>query len=379
MNRRRIITVIGTRPEAIKLAPVVQRLQAAPGVDHVLCTTGQHREMLAQALQVFGLSPDEDLRLMDTTTDLNKLTAGALAGLDPLFRRVQPHWVIVQGDTTTAFAAGLAAFHCRLPLAHVEAGLRTGHRHSPWPEEIYRRSLSLLADVHFAPTPRAAAQLAQEGIEAAAIHVTGNTVIDALQGVSSRGDLDGILQSRLGPARWAELSQGRRLILVTGHRRENMDRGLTATCDALKQLASRGDVDIVFPVHLNPRVRQTVHAALGQTPRVHLLEPLDYVGFVALMRRCHHIITDSGGIQEEAPGLGKPVLITRDTTERPEAIEAGVALLVGQQADALVSASHRLLDDAAAYAAMSTARHPFGDGHASERITEVLLRQPVGQ
>lgn len=377
MTRLRILTVVGTRPEAIKLAPVIQCLQAHPDVEHLLCATGQHRQMLAQALQVFGLTPDENLALMQDQPDLNQLTAGTLTGVGHLIQTRQPDRIVVQGDTATAFAAGLAAFHARRPLAHVEAGLRTGQRHSPWPEEVYRRSLSLLADLHFAPTQRAAAQLRLEGIAGEAIHVTGNTVIDALQWVCRRPDLDALLARALGPELCAELAQGRRLILVTGHRRENLDHGLAATCAALRELAARGDVDIVFPVHLNPRVRDTVATLLGGTPHVHLIEPLDYLGFVALMRRCHHIVTDSGGIQEEAPGLGKPVLVTRDTTERPEAIEAGTAQLIGQQSEPLVAASSRLLDDPAAYAAMATARHPFGDGHASERIVQALLQAPV--
>lgn len=374
MTRLRILTVVGTRPEAIKLAPVILRLRAHPGVEHVLCTTGQHQQMLTQALQAFGLVPDENLALMQDQPDLNQLTAGTLIGIGQLIRTAHPDRIVVQGDTATAFAAGLAAFHAHVPLAHVEAGLRTGQRHSPWPEEVYRRTLSLLADLHFAPTPWAAAQLRREGIADATIHVTGNTVIDALQAVCRRPDLDAVLAQALGPDLCAELAQGRRLILVTGHRRENLDQGLAATCTALRQLAARGDVDIVFPVHLNPRVRKTVATLLAGTPRVHLIEPLDYLGFVALMRRCHHIITDSGGIQEEAPGLGKPVLVTRDTTERPEALEAGTALLIGQQAEPLAAASNRLLDDPAAYAAMAEARHPFGDGRASERIVEALLQ-----
>ncbi|KQW42084.1 MULTISPECIES: non-hydrolyzing UDP-N-acetylglucosamine 2-epimerase [unclassified Roseateles] len=374
MTRVRILTVVGTRPEAIKLAPLIQRLQAHPDVDHLLCATGQHQEMLAQALKAFGLTPDENLGLMQDQPDLNQLTAGTLTGIGELIRTTHPDRVVVQGDTTTAFAAGLAAFHVQVPLAHVEAGLRTGQRHSPWPEEIYRRTLSLLADEHFAPTPWAAAQLRREGIAEAAIHITGNTVIDALQWVCGRTDLDALLERELGPELCAKLAQGRRLILVTGHRRENLDHGLAATCAALRQLAARGDVDIVFPVHLNPRVRETVATLLAGTSHIHLIEPLDYLGFVALMRRCHHIITDSGGIQEEAPGLGKPVLVTRDTTERPEAIEAGTALLIGQHTEPLVAASNQLLDNPAAFAAMAQARHPFGDGRASERIVAVLLQ-----
>lgn len=373
MTRLRILTVVGTRPEAIKLAPVIQRLQIHPKVDHRLCVTGQHREMLDQALAVFGLSPDSDLALMQDHADLNRLTAGTLAGIGELIRSSRPDRIVVQGDTTTAFATGLAAFHGRVPLAHVEAGLRTGQRNSPWPEEIYRRTLSLLADLHFAPTPRAADQLRREGVGEATIHITGNTVIDALHWVCRRHDLPELLEQRLGRELSAKLNEGRRVILVTGHRRENLDHGLAGTCDALRQIAARGDVEIVFPVHLNPRVRETVAALLSGTAHVHLIEPLDYLGFVALMRRCHHIITDSGGIQEEAPALGKPVLITRDTTERPEAIEAGTALLVGQHAAPLVEASCRLLDDRAAFATMAEARHPFGDGHASERIVNALL------
>ena len=372
-RRLRVLTVLGTRPEAIKLAPVVMACLAEPRIEHCLCATGQHREMLDQVLQVFGLVPDVDLSLMRPGQDLGQLTADAIVGVQSAIRRFAPDWVIVQGDTTTAFAGALAAFYERVPVAHVEAGLRTGNLKSPWPEELNRRLITQVAQLHCAPTEWAAANLRREGVPEHNVLVTGNTVIDALRWASLRPEADAALAHRLGDCAGDVLSGARRIVLVTGHRRENLDSALAAMCDALKVLAARGDLEIVFPVHLNPQVQRTVHERLGDSPRVHLLPPVDYLSFVALLRRAHLVITDSGGLQEEAPGFGKPVLVTRDTTERPEAIEAGTALLVGKSPDALRTEAVRLLDDDAAYARMAHARNPFGDGHAAVRTVEALI------
>jgi UDP-N-acetylglucosamine 2-epimerase (non-hydrolysing) len=370
----RLLTVFGTRPEAIKLAPVVLALTAAPGVSHTLCVTGQHRQMLDQVLAIFGLAPDHDLDIMRPGQDLTYVTTAVLEKLGVVLDEVRPDWVIVQGDTTTAFAASLAAFYRRISVAHVEAGLRTGNIYSPWPEEMNRRLTGQIARLHFPPTEAAAANLRQEGVAEGRILVTGNTVIDALRMVSARLEADRALAERFA-ADFSFLDPARRLILVTGHRRENFAGGLEQVCRALAVLAARGDVEIVYPVHMNPEVQRTAQAVLAGNPAVHLIPPLDYLPFVYLMRRSHLIITDSGGIQEEAPGLGKPVLVTRDTTERPEAITAGTARLVGTSREGLIAAASALLDDPAAYAAMAEARNPFGDGHAAGRIVSRLIEE----
>jgi UDP-N-acetylglucosamine 2-epimerase len=369
----RVLTVVGTRPEAIKLAPVVIACLAEQQILHSLCASGQHREMLDQVLTVFGLKPDVDLTLMRPGQDLGSLTAAAIVGIQSSIRDFRADWVVVQGDTTTAFAGALAAFYERVPVLHVEAGLRTGNVMSPWPEELNRRLITTIANVHCAPTEWAAGNLVKEGVDPETILVTGNTVVDALQWVSKRPAAELALRSALGNLADTILSSSRRIILVTGHRRENLDGALAGICDALKRLAERGDVEIVFPVHLNPRVTNTVHSRLGGSPRVHLLPPLDYLAFVALLRRAHLVITDSGGIQEEAPGLGKPVLVTRDTTERPEALQAGSAILVGKDPKALAEHAQRLLDDEQAYARMASVENPFGDGYAAGRIVQALL------
>lgn len=369
------MTILGTRPEAIKLAPFVLACQSDTRVEHVLCSTGQHREMLDQVLQVFSLHPDLDLGLMRPGQDLGRLTSDALLGVQDAVRRFKPDWLVVQGDTTTAFAGALAGFYQGVPVAHVEAGLRTGNLKSPWPEELNRKLITQIAQLHAAPTGQAAANLLREAVPPGQVIVTGNTVIDALQWVSRHHPGHDALAEALGPRSEEVLSGRRRLVLVTGHRRENLDGPLAAMCEGLRTLAARGDVEIVFPVHLNPLVRRTVNESLRDQPSVHLLEPLDYVRFVGLLRHAYLVVTDSGGIQEEAPGLGKPVLVTRDTTERPEAIEAGTAVLVGTSAKTLVENATRLLDDRAAHAAMASARNPFGDGQAAPRILEALLQR----
>lgn len=374
----RILAVFGTRPEAIKLAPVVHAFAAQPGVELLTCATGQHRQMLDQVLGVFSLVPDYDLDLMRPDQDLDHVTAGVLQGLGGVVGSARPDWTIVQGDTTTAFAAALTAFYHKVPVAHVEAGLRTGNIFSPWPEEMNRRLISRLASVHFPPTRTAARNLARENVDGGSMLITGNTVVDALQWVAARLESDIDTRARLMDCfGYLGANTGRRLILVTGHRRENFDGGLERVCRALRRLAGRGDCDIVYPVHLNPRVQAIVRAVLADHPAIHLIEPLDYLPFVYLMQRAYLILTDSGGIQEEAPGLGKPVLVTRDTTERPEAIAAGTARLVGTDEATIVDAATELLDNAEAYAAMALARNPFGDGRAAERIVAQLLGRPV--
>jgi UDP-N-acetylglucosamine 2-epimerase (non-hydrolysing) len=370
----RCLTVFGTRPEAIKLAPVVKALLGSREVTHALCVTAQHREMLDQVLEVFGLKPDFDLDLMKPGQDLAYITSAALEGVGQVVDEFRPDWVIVQGDTTTAFASALAAFYRKARVAHVEAGLRTGNILSPWPEEINRKLVSQLASLHFPPTQKAAENLRREGVPEARLEVTGNTVIDALQWVAARLAGDPKLEARHA-AQFSFLDPMRRLILVTGHRRENFEGGLDRVCSALAELARRGDVQIVYPVHLNPRVQAIVKAQLANSPAVHLIAPQDYLPFVYLMQRAFLIVTDSGGIQEEAPGLGKPVLVTRDTTERPEAIEAGTARLVGTSSEALIANATQLLDEPAAYAAMAKARNPFGDGKAAGRILRRLLEE----
>jgi UDP-N-acetylglucosamine 2-epimerase len=369
-KKPRILTVCGTRPEAIKLAPVIHAALADGGVDHHLCVTAQHRQMLDQVLSVFGLTPDSDLDIMKPGQSLDSVAAAVLGGVGQVMDAWKPDWVIVQGDTTTAFGAALAGYHRQIKVAHVEAGLRTGNLYSPWPEEGNRRLIGQVTNIHFPPTESSANNLRREGFPDSQIEVTGNTVIDALQWVAGRVDGDAGLADRFG-----FLDSSRRLVLVTGHRRENLDGGLERVCQALAEIAKRKDVEILYPVHLNPIVQAIAKQILSQSPNVHLIEPQDYLPFVYLMRRATLIVTDSGGIQEEAPGLGKPVLVTRDTTERPEAIEAGTALLIGTSSEALIKAVNHLLDDASAYAAMAQAKNPFGDGKAAARIIARLLKE----
>jgi UDP-N-acetylglucosamine 2-epimerase (non-hydrolysing) len=375
-NSHRILLVMGTRPEVVKLAPVV-RAFGAGAAEAIVCVTGQHRSMLEQILGTFSIVPDIDLDVMMPNQTLASLTARVLERMAAVLQDIRPDCVIVQGDTTSAFAASLAAFYERVPVAHVEAGLRTGNKASPFPEEINRRLISPLADFHFAPTERAANNLAVESVRADRIFVTGNTVIDALHSVLAQIDADPVLRRSLDE-RFAFLDPRRRLVLVTGHRRENFGKPMRDMCEALADIVTRHeDVEVLYPVHLNPRVQEAVKAVFERTPadiraRIHLTPPAEYLEFVDLMRRSYLIITDSGGVQEEAPSLGRPVLVTRDTTERPEAVEAGSAMLVGTDRAALLTQASTLLTDRSAYERMQVDLNPYGDGRASERICSIL-------
>jgi UDP-N-acetylglucosamine 2-epimerase (non-hydrolysing) len=360
----RVLAVYGTRPEAIKMAPVLAALARRPERFAVrVCTTGQHREMLDQVQDLLGLRPDLDLRLMRPDQTLNGLTAAALAAIDGVLAAEAPDWLLVQGDTTTAMAAALAAFHRHVRVGHVEAGLRTGDLQRPFPEEANRRIVDLLADALFAPTARACDTLLAEGSDPARVHVVGNTVIDALQTIS--GELSGPHES------------GRTEVLVTVHRRESFGAPLIEIFSALRRLAeSFPDVDWIYPVHRNPNVQGPAHEILGGLPNLHLHEPFDYRELVRRLMRCRFALTDSGGIQEEAPTFGKPVLVLRETTERPEGIEAGVARLVGADRETIFAEASRLLTSKTAYLAMARAGNPYGDGHAGERIAAILAGEP---
>jgi UDP-N-acetylglucosamine 2-epimerase len=366
----KLLFVFGTRPEAIKLAPVFLELSARPSFDCRICVTGQHREMLAQVLELFELRPDWNLDLMRPNQDLAYLTGAILSGVGEVLDGFHPDRVIVQGDTTTTFAAALAAFYHRIPVAHVEAGLRTDNIYSPWPEEVNRRLVTRIADLHFAPTARARENLRREGVGGERIFVTGNTGIDALLRIAARLDRPD-LHSRCAavlPAHFA----GRRMILMTGHRRESFDGGIARVCRAVARIADRRDVAVVFPVHRNPSVRQAIEP-LRRHANVLLTEPVDYPELVFLLKHCQFVVTDSGGIQEEAPSFGKPVLVTRETTERPEAMELGLAKLVGTDEELLFSEMTALLDDPDAYSRMSRVANPYGDGRASVRIARQLM------
>ena len=370
--KKNVLLTFGTRPEAIKMAPLVKRLQREPGIRCQVCVTGQHREMLDQVLSLFAIQPDFDLNIMKRGQDLYDVTTSILTGMRDVLVQARPDLVLVHGDTTTTMAATLAAFYNRTPVAHIEAGLRTGNLLSPWPEEANRKLTGALASLHFAPTENARDNLIREGVQAQAIVVTGNTVIDALLHVRERLATDAKLREdalRVLP----QFDSSRRLILVTGHRRESFGEGFERICSALAQIArTRPDVDVVYPVHLNPSVREPVSRLLTGIANVHLIEPLDYLPFVSLMDRAHLILTDSGGIQEEAPSLCKPVLVMRETTERQEAVDAGVVRIVGTDVRAIVEGATQLLSDDDAYAAMSRGDNPYGDGRACERIAVML-------
>lgn len=372
MSPLRVLSIFGTRPEAVKMAPVVQALQAEPEITARVCVTAQHREMLDQVLQIFKITPDIDLDLMRPNQTLASLTADILQAIDPVLEAEMPDWVLVQGDTTTVMTAALAAFYRGIKVGHVEAGLRTGDKHQPFPEEINRRIAGTLADLHFAPTQVSRQNLLHEGVEEGHILVTGNTAIDALNEISKRPAPPEIknLLTKLG------LSDGRRrLVLVTAHRRENIGEPLENICAALKELSEHyhGKVQFVYPVHLNPNIQEPVYRLLGEDPNIHLQPPLDYLPMVHLMKAATLVLTDSGGIQEEATGLGKPTLVLREKTERPEGVQAGVLKLVGTDTARIVSEASNLLDDDRAYAAMAHAANPFGDGQAAGRIVKALL------
>jgi UDP-N-acetylglucosamine 2-epimerase (non-hydrolysing) len=367
--RRKVLLAFGTRPEAIKLAPLVKELERrADRFEPVVLVTAQHRGMLDQVLDVFDIKPDHDLDIMRAGQTLADVTVRVLQEIEAVLVKERPDIVIVQGDTTSAFVSALAAYYQRIPVGHVEAGLRTADKYSPYPEEMNRRLAGVLADIHFAPTPRARANLLRENVPVRSVHVTGNTVIDALL----------MMLKSAKPWRVPVLEQiptGQRVVLVTAHRRESFGPGFENICRALALLVERNPgIDIVYPVHLNPNVRRPVMRILKRRGRIHLIEPLEYLPFVHLMERSHIILTDSGGIQEEAPAIGKPVLVMRDKTERPEAIEAGTAKLVGTDVDRIVGASERLLRSDRAYTRMARAANPFGDGRAAVRIADRLSR-----
>ena len=368
---KKALVVFGTRPEAIKMAPVVKQMREHFGGDVRVCVTAQHRQMLDQVLSLFGIVPEYDLDLMKPGQDLTDITANVLTALRGVLEDFLPDVVLVHGDTTTTFAASLAAYYMKIPVAHIEAGLRTGNPYSPWPEEMNRKLAGAIAAFHFAPTANSRDNLLRESVQAESIFVTGNTVIDALLDMVKKIDSDIELKCKLGQ-QFAFLNSEKRIILITGHRRENFGKGFEDICNALARLAARGDVELVYPVHLNPNVQEPVRRLLGAIPNVHLIEPLDYLPFIYLMNRSYLVITDSGGIQEEAPSLGKPVLVIRDTTERPEAVEAGTVRLVGTDADNIFRETTSLLDDVAAYERMAFAHNPYGDGFAAKRIVDVL-------
>ena len=368
-----VLSIFGTRPEAIKMAPVVRALSIEKGVDARVLVTAQHREMLDQALALFDIHPDADLDIMRPGQDLTHITTEVLTRVGAVLDEMRPDRVLVHGDTTTTFAAALAAYYRKIPIGHVEAGLRTGDLYAPFPEEANRKLTDGIADMMFAPTESARANLLAEGADARRIFVTGNTVIDALFHIRDRLDADKSTETTL-EGEFPFLESGRRMVLVTGHRRENFGPGFENICHALKEIAARGDVEVVYPVHLNPNVREPVERILQGAANVHLIDPLDYLPFVFLMTRAHLVLTDSGGVQEEAPSLGKPVLVMREKTERPEAVEAGTVKLVGTDAATIVAETARLLDDADAYASMSRALNPYGDGQAAERIVKEITR-----
>jgi UDP-N-acetylglucosamine 2-epimerase (non-hydrolysing) len=367
----KIMVVIGTRPEAIKLFPLVHLLRARPDVETRVCVTGQHRDMLDQVLAFADIVPDYDLDLMQPGQSLENLSARIMLEVSAVFREERPDRLVVQGDTTTAMVSALTAFYHRVPVSHVEAGLRSGDIFSPWPEEANRKVIGQIVDQHFAPTARAARALAEEGVPRERIHLTGNTVVDALLG--ARRLIESEPRWRGRKDAFVAMTAGRRAILATCHRRENFGEGIGSVAAALADIAAREDVHILMPVHPNPNVSAVFTARLSGHPRISLLPPLDYVDFVSALDHADLVLTDSGGVQEEAPALGKPVLVLRDNTERPEAVEAGTALLVGTDRGKIVEETTRLLDDPAHYNLMATAHNPFGDGFASERILGVLL------
>lgn len=379
MSPLRVLSIFGTRPEAVKMAPVIQALAREPQIESRVCVTAQHREMLDQVLNLFNIHPDVDLNLMRPDQSLAQLTARIFTAIDPVLEDIQPDWVLVQGDTTTVMAAALAAFYRKIHIGHVEAGLRTLDRYQPFPEEINRRIAGVVADLHFAPTEHSRENLLKENVPPESILVTGNPAIDALQHIlryPAPEETQALLE------RLSIRPGGKELILVTAHRRENFGPGIEAICQALRILAETypNRLEIVYPVHLNPRVQEPVRRLLGDVPNITLTPPQDYLPMVHLMRHATLVLTDSGGIQEEATSLGIPTLVLREVTERPEGVEAGVLKLVGADTERIVREARRLLDDPQAYQAMACVANPFGDGHAAERIVSALLsRAPMDQ
>ncbi|MFO2465181.1 UDP-N-acetylglucosamine 2-epimerase (non-hydrolyzing) [Pseudomonas sp. 15FMM2] len=374
------LSIFGTRPEAIKMAPLALQLASDVRFDAKVCVTAQHREMLDQVLELFDLTPDFDLNIMKPGQTLTDVTTAILQGLKPVLEAFKPDVILVHGDTATTFAASLAAYYQQIPIAHVEAGLRTNDLYSPWPEEGNRRLTGSLATLHFAPTETSRQNLLREGIASSAIHVTGNTVIDALLSIVERLDSPASKLQAQFDEQFAFLPRDHRMVLITGHRRENFGGGFERICQALANTAREfPDVEFVYPVHLNPNVREPVQRLLADIGNVHLIEPLDYLPFVYLMTRSYLILTDSGGIQEEAPALGKPVLVMRDTTERPEAVDAGTVKLVGTEVDSITHHLSELLSDEIAYQKMSFAHNPYGDGKACAYIREALMVLAVQQ
>lgn len=365
----KVLTIIGTRPEAIKMAPVIALLNQHSEIEAQLCVTGQHREILDQALSLFDLTPDIDLDLMKPNQTLSSMTARVFKMLDPILKKIKPDWILVQGDTTTVFAASMVAYYHNIKIGHVEAGLRTNDKRNPFPEEINRKITSVIADLHFAPTEWAKNNLIKENIPAASIHVTGNTVIDALLSVAR-------IRYNINEGELATIPfENKRIVLVTAHRRENHGAPLENICNSLKSLAKKHEdtVHFVYPVHPNPNVKTVVHKRLENQKNISLLPPLDYLPLVYLMKNSYFVITDSGGIQEEAPSFGKPVLILRKATERPEGIQAGIAKLIGTDQSTIMTEVSKLLEDESAYIAMAQASNPYGDGKAAERILSAIL------
>jgi UDP-N-acetylglucosamine 2-epimerase (non-hydrolysing) len=373
----RVLSVFGTRPEAVKMAPVVQRLACTPGIESRVCVTAQHRQMLDQVLALFNIKPDVDLNLMRPNQSLAQLTASIFTHLDPVFTDLKPDWVLAQGDTTTVMATALLAYYHRIRFGHVEAGLRTGDKWQPFPEEINRQVAGVVADLHFAPTEWSRRNLLREGVAPERVLVTGNPVIDALQVVARQPEPPELkaLLDQIGIDRGTPAASGKRLIVVTAHRRENFGQPLEDICRALRGIAETygSGVHLVYPVHLNPNVQEPVYRLLGGIPNITLLPPMDYLPLIHLIRHASLVLTDSGGIQEEAPGLGVPVLVLREVTERPEGVEAGTVRLVGTNPERILAEVRRLLDDPAAHAEMAQAVNPYGDGQAAGRIVEALL------
>lgn len=373
---KKILLIFGTRPEAIKMAPVIQELVRFKDVfDSRVCITAQHREMLDQVLELFSIKPDYDLNVMTPGQSLAGVTSSVIMGLGAVFEDFGPDVVLVHGDTNTTMAASLSAYYHQVPVGHVEAGLRTGNIYSPWPEEANRKLTTAITRFHFAPTETPRQNLLKENVPAEQVFVTGNTVIDALLRVRAKIIGDKFLHNSLAE-RYPSLSYEKKLVLVTGHRRENFGEGFTRICQALKRIAeTRKDIQVVYPVHLNPNVQEPVQRYLNNLDNLFLIGPQDYLPFVYLMMEAHIILTDSGGIQEEAPSLGKPVLVMRESTERPEAVEAGTVRLVGTDIDKICSETSKLLDDVKAYREMSGANNPYGDGNAAQRIVKILINQ----